>query len=103
MMHAPSHHTEESEPPQLGGVAGRRMHNQRCASLDFGRFKGPAVHAVHGRRVGGHHATNGVSDRTRARNGKPDSTLDRLARHVRRERDVVHVDEMLPERVDIHV
>jgi len=77
------------------------MNRQRSPALDFCRFEFPSVNAVHRGRVGRRHAPNGVANRAFAGNIEAHAAVDGFVLYIRSERHIVHVDKMLPKRVDI--
>ncbi len=86
----------------LVGVLCRRMDRQRGARPRFPLLRtSPAVNAIHCGRVGCRHASNGVANRTFASDVEAYAAVDRFVLHVGSEGNVVHVDEVLPKRVDI--
>ena len=95
VVHAASHHSKEAETSKLWKIGSGRTHRQFSSVGNLERTELPAVNAVHGGRVGEHHAADGVLDRPAARNPKTYPLLKRVDAYDRHERDFVHVDEMV--------
>src|SRR5271170_4534306 len=68
--------------------------------LEFGCFEVPAIDAVHRGGVRRDHASNRVADWPVPSEGENHAAVDGYVGHFRVERNIVHVDEMLPERID---
>ena len=101
MMHAERQNAEKAETAQLFQILRGRMDNEIGPVLEFGGFEAPAIDAIHRRGVGRGHASNRVADRPVPREGENHAAVDGYVGHFGIERDIVHVDEMLPERIDI--
>ncbi len=103
MMHAACHHTDETEGMQLWLIGRWDKNSHRGAVIGRERLVAPASHAIHRRGMCESHSADRIADRARSAYDEPDAAFDRLIVDVRRERDVVHVYQVLAERLDVHL
>lgn len=100
VMHANRHHANEPYGPDAVRIG--PGHDQGGTAWDLRRLHGPALYTVHRRCVGRDHGADRGGDRRVLRSRlETGAAFDLLYADSGAERHVVHVDQMLTERLDI--
>lgn len=100
VMHANRHHANEPEGPDPVRV--RAGHDQGRATRYLGRLHCPALDTIHRNCVGRDHGADRAGDRRVLRSRlEAGAAFDLLGADAGAERHVVHVDQMLTQRLDI--